>query len=65
VRIEVVDANPAQPPPLRPTPPTAPHGRGLLLVATLSEHWGVEDAGASPGKKIWFELASAAEKREP
>jgi anti-sigma regulatory factor (Ser/Thr protein kinase) len=34
VRVEVADSNPDQPTPLHP-PPTVPHGRGLLLVATL------------------------------
>jgi anti-sigma regulatory factor (Ser/Thr protein kinase) len=57
VRIEVADANPEQPAPLHP-PPTVPHGRGLLLVATLSEEWGVQ--GGGNGKVIWFELAPPA-----
>jgi anti-sigma regulatory factor (Ser/Thr protein kinase) len=59
VRIEVADDNPAQPTPLQP-PPSNPHGRGLLLVATLSEEWGVREATRRAGKTIWFELAPAA-----
>jgi anti-sigma regulatory factor (Ser/Thr protein kinase) len=59
VRIEVADGNPKQPSPLQP-PPTVPHGRGLLLVATLSAAWGVQEATRRSGKTIWFELAPAS-----
>ena len=59
VRVEVVDGVPGQPMPLRP-PPTAPHGRGLLLVSSLAQKWGVEGAGRRAGKTIWFELTPAA-----
>jgi anti-sigma regulatory factor (Ser/Thr protein kinase) len=59
VRVEVVDGVPGQPMPLRP-PPTAPHGRGLLLVSSLAQEWGVEGAGRRAGKTIWFELTPAA-----
>ena len=56
VRVEVVDSVPGAPSPLHP-PPTAPHGRGLLLVASLAEEWGVDGAGSPEGKTVWFELA--------
>ncbi len=59
VRVEVVDGVPGQPMPLRP-PPTAPHGRGLLLVASLAQEWGVEGARRRAGKTVWFELTPAA-----
>jgi anti-sigma regulatory factor (Ser/Thr protein kinase) len=59
VRVEVVDGVPGQPMPLQP-PPTAPHGRGLLLVSSLAQKWGVEGAGRRAGKTIWFELTPAA-----
>jgi anti-sigma regulatory factor (Ser/Thr protein kinase) len=58
VRVEVRDGVPGEPMPLRP-PPTAPHGRGLLLVASLADEWGVEGTDAAVGKTIWFELAPA------
>lgn len=32
------------------------HGRGLLLVARISDRWGVEPA--EHAKCVWFELAS-------
>jgi anti-sigma regulatory factor (Ser/Thr protein kinase) len=56
VRIEVADRNRSQPVPLEP-PPTVPHGRGLFLVSTLADAWGVQEAGRRSGKTIWFELA--------
>jgi hypothetical protein len=59
VRLEVADGDPTAPTPLRP-PPTVPHGRGLQLVAMLSEHWGAEEAKVG-GKLVWFELAVSAE----
>jgi anti-sigma regulatory factor (Ser/Thr protein kinase) len=58
VRVEVVDGVPGEPTPLRP-PPTALHGRGLLLVASLADEWGVEETDSEVGKTIWFELALA------
>jgi anti-sigma regulatory factor (Ser/Thr protein kinase) len=58
VRIEVVDHAPGEPTPLQP-PPSDPHGRGLLLVASLAQAWGVKGAGRRAGKTIWFELALA------
>ena len=58
VRVEVVDGVPGEPTPLRP-PPTALHGRGLLLVASLADEWGVEGTDGEAGKTIWFELAPA------
>lgn len=34
---------------------TAPNGRGMLLIDTLSSDWGVDDRGAA-GKTVWFSL---------
>lgn len=59
VRIEVTDADETRPTPLRP-PPSVPHGRGLLLVASLSDEWGVDEANGRPGKTVWFELSLSA-----
>ena len=53
LRIEVSDDSPE----LRPkvvTEPRARGGRGLMLVATLAEAWGV--AETSPRKAVWFTL---------
>jgi anti-sigma regulatory factor (Ser/Thr protein kinase) len=58
VRIEVTDVDETQPTPLQPTP-NVPHGRGLLLVANLSDEWGILRQTGRPGKTVWFELASS------
>ena len=64
VRVEVTDADETRPTPLRP-PPSVTHGRGLLLVASLSDDWGVDEANGQPGKTVWFELAlSASQARD-
>ena len=38
----------------RDTPPTAPGGRGLMLVDALSDRWGMDSCGR--GTCVWFEL---------
>jgi anti-sigma regulatory factor (Ser/Thr protein kinase) len=55
VRVEVTDRDATQPAPIRP-PPNIPHGRGLLLVASLADEWGVQEARRRAGKSVWFEL---------
>jgi hypothetical protein len=54
VRIEVADADPRAPRRVLEPDPTAPSGRGLLIVALLAERWGVELAAA--GKTVWAEV---------
>jgi anti-sigma regulatory factor (Ser/Thr protein kinase) len=56
VRVEVADSDGTRPAPRRP-PPNVPHGRGLLLVATLADAWGVQEARRRAGKSIWVELS--------
>ena len=53
LRIEVMDAAPHRPV-MRSPGTTEEHGRGLLLVSTLSESWGVEPQ--PDGKLVWAEL---------
>jgi hypothetical protein len=69
VRVEVTDRDATHPAPTRP-PPNVPHGRGLLLVSTLADEWGVQEARRRSGKSIWFELtpttaANSAQARQP
>jgi anti-sigma regulatory factor (Ser/Thr protein kinase) len=54
VRISVTDTDP-QMPALRPPADQAESGRGLHLVDTLADRWGV--APVPTGKSVWFELA--------
>lgn len=64
VRVEVRDRS-ALLPQLRHVRPTATHGRGLALVESLSDRWGVDTAGY--GKHVWFEVRaqSSARKKTP
>ncbi|HEV2088237.1 MAG TPA: ATP-binding protein [Cryptosporangiaceae bacterium] len=53
VRVEVHDDGLA-PPRLGGFEPYASGGRGLALVAAMSERWGVDQG--TDGKRVWFEL---------
>lgn len=54
VRISVQDQNPAWPSPKRVCD-DATSGRGLALVDTMADAWGVESL-PKEGKRIWFEV---------
>ncbi|WP_351234631.1 ATP-binding protein [Streptomyces sp. NPDC002133] len=59
LRLEVSDTRTECRPTLaHPTHPDAESesGRGLLLVATLAEDWGVTDRLSGPGKTVWAEV---------
>jgi serine/threonine-protein kinase RsbW len=53
VRVEVTDIGPGTPT-VRSPSPTDPTGRGLRIVESLSNQWGVETRPDHPGKKVWF-----------
>jgi len=53
VRVEVHDSDPTLPTPCDPGPDTVA-GRGLMLVAALTDRWGSNRA--DDGKVVWFEL---------
>ncbi|MFF9086367.1 ATP-binding protein [Streptomyces sp. NPDC014991] len=59
VRIEVEDqaGGPALPAVRRPGPDD-PHGRGLLLVGTLSHDWGVTAVPGRRARVVWADLPS-------
>ncbi|MET9252846.1 ATP-binding protein [Streptomyces sp. NPDC003717] len=57
VRVEVADDCPALPV-LGDPGPDAEGGRGLLLVAAVSDKWGVGPR-IEGGKTVWFEVSSA------
>jgi anti-sigma regulatory factor (Ser/Thr protein kinase) len=44
----------------QPNSAEAEGGRGLAIVGTLAERWGVEES--SHGKSVWFSLAVPAEE---
>ncbi len=55
LRIGVADVSAGEPRLGRPSK-FDEHGRGLQLVASLSDRWGVDRRGAGGGKTVWFEL---------
>ncbi|MFE7760928.1 ATP-binding protein [Streptomyces sp. NPDC057438] len=58
VRVEVTDTRAEKQPPSSPgvTDSLSESGRGLLLVAALSDDWGVAPRHAALGKTVWAEL---------
>ncbi|KUF17737.1 hypothetical protein AT728_10100 [Streptomyces silvensis] len=58
LHIAVTDANAALPTP-RQAAPEDEAGRGLTLVAALSDAWGAEPRPEGIGKTVWFELSVA------
>ncbi|GAA0583479.1 ATP-binding protein [Streptomyces crystallinus] len=52
--VSVHDHDPRMPT-VRSTDPFATNGRGLAMIAAVSESWGVRPQGAS-GKTVWFTL---------
>jgi anti-sigma regulatory factor (Ser/Thr protein kinase) len=53
--VTVCDDEPALP--VLPDPdPLSLGGRGLHLVAALSDAWGVDPSTGGPGKSVWFRL---------
>lgn len=58
IRVEVSDARGERHP--APAPGGLPDdegGRGLVLVATLAEEWGVAPRPGAPGKTVWAVVA--------
>jgi anti-sigma regulatory factor (Ser/Thr protein kinase) len=54
MRVTVRDDNPALPEIGESPDVSAEGGRGLLIVAKLSDRWGIE--AGDGGKAVWFEL---------
>ncbi|MFG2680932.1 ATP-binding protein [Streptomyces sp. NPDC048392] len=60
LRVEVRDfvGRGRQPGPRAPQVEESTNGRGLVLVESLADDWGVRPCGA--GKSVWFELGTEA-----
>ncbi|WP_369212684.1 ATP-binding protein [Streptomyces flavofungini] len=54
LRVEVRDFVGTRPEPRVPAADDGTHGRGLILVQSLADAWGVRAHGV--GKAVWFEL---------
>ncbi|MET7379296.1 ATP-binding protein [Streptomyces sp. NPDC005526] len=62
VRVEVADQCPELP--MRAgTDPFADGGRGLVLVAAVTDRWGVVVRPDGPGKTVWFECLAPDVRR--
>lgn len=58
LRVEVRDFVGRRPRPRMPDIDDGTHGRGLILVESLADAWGVRAHGV--GKAVWFELSAEA-----
>ncbi|MFJ8013357.1 ATP-binding protein [Streptomyces sp. NPDC096339] len=70
--VSVIDSDPRLPVlrdtlPPTPQPPEALEtcGRGLALVAAVSEAWGARHRPDGPGKAVWFSLRAAPAPQAP
>jgi len=61
IEIRVTDGGAATPPAPRVADPEAPDGRGLVIVAALSDRWGVDRMG--PAQCVWARIAIPATRR--
>jgi anti-sigma regulatory factor (Ser/Thr protein kinase) len=59
IRVAVTDAGDGKPLVQSPAP-TDYSGRGLLIVRTLADTWGVTEASDGSGKSVWFTLVLGA-----
>jgi anti-sigma regulatory factor (Ser/Thr protein kinase) len=59
LRVEVEDYN-SRPPLVAHTPAEATSGRGLHLLHSLADAWGVE--GCPDGKIVWFEVPATVDR---
>ncbi|MGW7277844.1 ATP-binding protein [Streptomyces sp. NPDC054844] len=57
LRIEVADTRAERRPTTGTPAPDGESGRGLLLVNTLADDWGVTPRTAGPGKTVWAEFS--------
>jgi anti-sigma regulatory factor (Ser/Thr protein kinase) len=57
LRVEVTDSRGNHPEARPMPPPGSPRGRGLPIVDSLADDWGVIPSRPGPGKRIWFQIA--------
>jgi len=57
LRVEVHDRSPVLPQ-VQHAPPTADSGRGLMILDTLADAWGV--SAEDDAKTVWFELGASS-----
>jgi anti-sigma regulatory factor (Ser/Thr protein kinase) len=57
LRVTVTDSAGSRPEAGPMPPPGSLRGRGLPIVASLADNWGVASSPRGPGKTVWFEVA--------
>jgi anti-sigma regulatory factor (Ser/Thr protein kinase) len=57
LRVEVADSGRNRPTARSMPPPNSLRGRGLPIVQSLADDWGVTPSPDGPGKGIWFTIA--------
>ncbi|MFE2040420.1 ATP-binding protein [Streptomyces sp. NPDC059477] len=63
-RVEVTDSSPQLPAPPSEFPLDSENGRGLLILESAADKWGV-DVRPEGGKTVWFECASPPSRPDP
>jgi anti-sigma regulatory factor (Ser/Thr protein kinase) len=58
MRVEVTDSGDGRPAARPMPPPQSLRGRGLPLVDSLADAWGVTPSPHGPGKSIWFQIST-------
>jgi anti-sigma regulatory factor (Ser/Thr protein kinase) len=56
IRVAVTDTGPGLPAVKAPAP-TVPSGRGLRIITTFADDWGISPSHAASGKTVWFRVA--------
>lgn len=62
VRVEVADSGSGMPI-VRSPEAWVPSGRGLLLVRTFADEWGVSSSTDRSGKSVWFTIGISPRSR--
>lgn len=65
LRVEVTDSGGGRPAAGPMPPPGSRRGRGLPIVNSLADEWGVIPSPHSPGKGIWFQIAMPPVDAQP
>ncbi len=64
LRVEVTDSGGSYPAAGPMPPPSSSRGRGLPIVDSFADTWGITSSPPAPGKTVWFEIAVPS-GREP
>lgn len=65
LRVTVTDSAAGRPTAQPMPPPSSDRGRGLQIVQSLADEWGVALPGDGAGKSVWFALGVQARAQAP